>query len=175
MGIYRNTRTHSKLIGMKQKIKFKALTYHGKVVFFIKEFECPDFKVIPPTNFKGIKLPEISVENQIIDWLDGQDKTSLMIEKDLGIIIDYFIPKKRSKFSIIDYLKMANLSEQMIFDLMVVYKEIKPLLKGKSVKIQIQIMFSHLIIGYQAMTNAYQNITAMLQSKSSDNDCKLLS
>lgn len=160
---------------MKQKIKFKALSYHGKVIFFTKEFECPDFKVIPPTNFKGIELPETSIESQIIDWLDEQDKTSLMIEKDLGVIIDYWIPKKQPKFSIIDYLKQANLSEQMIYDLMAVYKEIKPLLKGKSVKTQIQMMFSHLSIGYQSASNAYEKITAILQAENSDDERKLLS
>lgn len=50
---------------MKQKIKFKALTYHGKVIFFTKEFDCPDFEVIPSTNLKGIDLPETTVESQI--------------------------------------------------------------------------------------------------------------
>lgn len=161
---------------MKQKIKFKALTYHGKVILFTKEFDCPDFEVIPPIKFKGIELPETTVESQIIGWLDEQDKSSLMIEKDLGVIIDYWIPKKNKvKFTIIDYLKQANLSEQMILDLMAVYKEINPLLKGKSVKTQIQIMFSHLNIGYQSASNAYQRITDILQAPTVEDARKLLS
>lgn len=161
---------------MKQKIKFKALTYHGKVIFFTKEFDCPDFEVIPSTNFKGIDLPETTVETQIIDWLDEQDKSSLMSENDLGIIIDYWIPKKKeNQFTILDYLKKANLSEQMILDLMAVYKEIKPLLKGKSIKTQIQMMFSHLNIGYKSASNAYGRMLEILQSPTVEDGRKLLS
>jgi len=161
---------------MKQKIKFKALTYHGKVIFFTKEFDCPDFEVIPSTNFKGIDLPETTVESQIIDWLDEQDKDSLMIEKNLGVIIDYWIPKKKeSQFTILDYLKKANLSEQMILDLVAVYKEIKPLLKGKSVKTQIHMMFSHLNVGYKSASNAYGRMLKILQAPTAEDARKLLS
>lgn len=161
---------------MKQRIKFKALTYHGKVIFFTKEFDCPDFEVIPSTNFKGIDLPETTVESQLVGWLDEQDKSSLMIEKDLGAIIDYWIPKKKEKqFTILDYLKQAKLSEQMILDLMAVYKEIKPLLKGKSVKTQIQMMFSHLNVGYMSASNAYGRILAILQAPTVEDARKLLS
>lgn len=161
---------------MKQKIKFKALSYQGKVILFTKEFDCPDFKVIPANKIGDLELTETSIESQVIDWLDEQDKTDLMIEKDLGVIIDYWIPKKnKSKLTIVDYLKSANLSEQLTLDLIAVYKEIKPLLKGKSIETQIKILFSHINIAYQSSSAAYQRITAILQSPTSDDARKLLS
>lgn len=160
---------------MKIKIKFKALTYNGKVIVFTKDFYCPDFEVIPPKKLNDGELPEITVESQIIDWLDEQDKSNLMIEKDLGVIIDYWIPKKKEKKStIVDYLKKANLSEQLMLDLLAVYKKIKPIIKGKSVEYQIHMMLSHLSIGYDAAANAYKHISNILQVENIKDAEKLL-
>ena len=161
---------------MKQKIKFKAISYRGQVFFFTKELDCPDFEVIPPTEFKGIVLPEKSIESQIIDWFHDQDKSNIIVENNLAAIVDYWIPKKKeNRLEMLDYLKEANLPEQMILDLMAIYKEIKPLLKGKSLKTQIRMMFSHLNIGYSAASNAYKHITKILQAHTVEDARKLLS
>lgn len=150
---------------MQKTIKFKAMTLRGKTVYFTKKFQCPDFKVIPGINFKGIQLPDTTVESQIIDWLDNQNKFELMVEMDLGCIINYWIPeKKKAKPTIIYYLKQANLSEQMLLDLIAVYKEIKPILKGKSIETQIDILLSHLKVGYKSATVAYKRIADYVES-----------
>ena len=43
----------------------------------------------------GVMLPPISVESQVIDFLDEQDKRALMDEYGFCIIIDYYVKKKR--------------------------------------------------------------------------------
>ena len=160
---------------MKQKIKLKALSYTGKVIFFTKDFDCPDFELIPPTNFQGIELPETTVESQVIDWFDDQDKSQNKIKKELSIIIDYWVPKKKQiKPTILDYLKQADLSEQLLLDLIAVYAEIRPLLKGKSIETQIEMLFSHVNIGYKSASIAYKNITDILQAPTVDDARKML-
>lgn len=160
---------------MKQKFKFKALNYKGKIVFFTKEYNCPDFEIIPSKKLNKIELPETTIESQLMDWLDNQNKEELMIEKNVSIIFDYWIVKKNPvKLTIFDYLKQLNIPEQMLFDLTAIYKEIKPILKGKSINKQIEILFSHLNIGYKVSSTSYKNILKILKEDKSDDEIKLL-
>lgn len=154
---------------MKQKINFKALTYRGKLVRFTKMYDLPDFKVIPPSKIKGVIFQEISIESQIMAWLDEQDKEKLMIERDLGVILDYEVSKKREpKPTLVDYLKQDNLSEQVLTELLAIYSEIRPVLKGKTITTQVEILFSHLDIGCKAASTAYQRISAILNGEVPD-------
>lgn len=154
---------------MKQKFKFKALSYDGKVVHITKEFDYPDFEVIPPKEISGYPFPETTVISQLMDWFDGVDKRDFMEENDLYVIIDYWIPEpKTQKKSIIDVLKELDLSEQMLLDIIALYPTIKHLLKGKSADKQFEIIFSHLDIGYKAATEAYRSIYKTLTSPISD-------
>lgn len=160
---------------MKQKVKFKAVR-RGSVINFTHIVECPDFKVIPSKNFKGVDLPEVSVERQVIRWLDGQDKSKLMYEKDVDLILDYCIPvKQKGKVNVINLIMKAEVPDGLRADLLAVYKKIKPTLKGKSVNNQIDLIFSHLTIAHYAATAAYRNIKEVLNPDSKKNtDVKLL-
>ena len=150
---------------MKTKVKFKAISHQGEVVYFTHEFEHPDFEVKPPSEFLGVKLPETTIESQVIDWLDSQDKKSLMYDKDVYGIIDYWIPTKVKKQTLVDCLKSLNLSEQIYIDMLAVYKEIKPTLKGMKVEKKVSVLLSHLGVGYSASGVAYDNITKMLRDE----------
>lgn len=79
---------------MKTIITFKAFK-DRKIVYRnipIKH----DFKEIPESEFQGVKLPPISIESQVINYLDEIDKTELMEKYGFDMIIDYY-PKRRSK------------------------------------------------------------------------------
>jgi len=149
---------------MLQNFKFKAIDYRGKIFTFSQKIECPEFSVIPGKEWKGISLPETSVESQIMDWFDEQDKKHIMDSKDVSIILDYWIPEKKQKQpSLLEVFKALNASEKMILDAMAVYKEIKDLLKGKSVTEKVRLIFSHMNIGYTASGVAYDRIGAILR------------
>lgn len=68
-----------------------------------------DFKVIPPTVFNGATLPAVSVEDQVMQYLDEMDKAELMIENGFDVIIDYYpkkVVKKRDEVAeFIDFCK----------------------------------------------------------------------
>lgn len=61
-----------------------------------------NFEVIPPTVFNGVELPATSIESQVIDYLDGIDKTELMIKYGFDVIIDYWPKKTKRKRNEID-------------------------------------------------------------------------
>jgi hypothetical protein len=158
---------------MKIKVKFKGVNSYGKIVHFTKEIECPDFKVIPPSVYDGIELLETSINRQIMDWLDEQDKSDIMISKDLYLILDYYIPEKKIKTTLKDLLINLDLSEKLMIDILAIYKEIKPLLKNKSAESQLEIILSHLKVGYKASTNSYDRILKILKAPNS-NEARLL-
>ena len=159
---------------MKIKVKFKAFTYRGKLTYFIKTFNCPDFKIIPSKTLNGLILDETSIESQIVDWLDELDKSNLIIEKDLSCIIDYSIVVKTKKLTFKEYLISLNLKEEILFDILLIYREIKPLLKGKTFEKQLLIIMSHLEIGYKTANVAYQNMILMFNRNSSKDEIKLI-
>lgn len=149
---------------MKQKFKFKILDFNGKIKHIVKEFDCPDFEVIPGKLYKNILLPETSIESQLMDWLDGQDKKQFMGENDIEIIFDYWVYKKKKgkkltiNLTMYDYLKTFDLDDKLLLDLLAIYKEIYDKIKSKPINEQILLLFSHAKIAYISSTNAYNNI-----------------
>lgn len=158
-----------KSIVMERKIKFKVIKDRGRVSLMSKIMNFPNFEIIPPKLFQGIILPEISVESQIIDYLDEMDKKEFMYQNDISIIIDYWVcvPKK-NKISLLEAIKMSGVSEQMFFDLEAIYRKIKPTLKGKSIEKQAEMLFNCLDISYQSATNAYREIYKVLTTPYED-------
>ena len=76
------------------KVTFKALTDDRRLVHKTIPIH-HNFEVIPEQIWHGVKLPPISVESQVIHFLDEQDKRELMEKYNFYIIIDYYIKKKR--------------------------------------------------------------------------------
>ena len=119
-------------------VTFKALTYDGKIVH--KRIPIHhNFEEIPPTVFHGVKLPKESVESQVIDFLDEQDKTKLMQKHQFEIIFDYYVKpkkprrtKKKEMEEFIEYCKPLLLTcPQLEVPFMAIVSESKDILFGK--------------------------------------------
>lgn len=82
---------------MKTIVTFKVLS-ERKIKYKNISIE-HNFEIIPSCLFNGIELPATSIEEQVIDMLDKQDKRQLMIENDWDIILDYYIKRKKDKKS----------------------------------------------------------------------------
>lgn len=79
---------------IKTKITFKALK-QGKVVYKNLSIEHPNYDVIPSELFNGFEMPPVSIESQVIDYLDNIDKSDIMVKYDWDIILDYYPYKKK--------------------------------------------------------------------------------
>lgn len=77
-------------------VTFKALTNDRRLVHKIIPIH-HNFEVIPEQNWNGVKLPQTSVESQVINFLDEQDMRELMDKYDFYLIIDYYIKKKKKR------------------------------------------------------------------------------
>lgn len=78
---------------MVTKITFRVLSEHREKTQTIP-IEHPEFKIIPASKFLGVQLPSISIELQVINYLDEIDKSQLMIDNNWDLIIDYYPPKR---------------------------------------------------------------------------------
>lgn len=119
---------------MITKVCFKAISNH-KIVRKTIPIE-HNFEVIPGEEFLGYKLPETSIESQVIDYLDVIDKSDIMLKYDFDMIIDYYIPKKKKKKrdEIIEFIKYLKpyISEDMYRPIEAIISEAKDILFGKS-------------------------------------------
>lgn len=95
---------------MKTKIVFKVLQ-RGKVLHKTLSIEHSDYNVIPSEEFNGFELPPISIESQVIDYLDNIDKSDIMAKYDWDIILDYYPKKQRKRKKKID--EVADFIEYM--------------------------------------------------------------
>ena len=95
---------------MKTDIIFKALQ-RGKVVRKTVSIEHPDYDIIPSEEFNGFELPPISIESQVIDYLDSVDKSDIMAKYDWDMILDYYPNKQRIRKKRVD--EVADFIEYM--------------------------------------------------------------
>jgi hypothetical protein len=80
----------------KTIITFKAINWEGKIVH--KNIPIyHDFEEIPSCKFRGIDLPPTTIEEQVIEFLDNQDKSQLMNVYEFDVILDYYPKKPRKK------------------------------------------------------------------------------
>jgi len=84
---------------MKHSVKIKAITYNGDVVNKTVKVDGPEFKhyveqlVINGTPFSF----DVSVEDQVLEWLDNTDKTIIMDQNNWYTVLDYNVRKKVPK------------------------------------------------------------------------------
>ena len=95
---------------MVTKIVFKAIS-GGRVVHRTIPIEHPKFDVIPSDVFLGYELPSQSVQSQVIDHLDGVDKSDIMAKYDWDIILDYYPKEQRIRKKKVD--EVADFIEYM--------------------------------------------------------------
>ena len=103
---------------MVTNITFKVLSEHREKTKTIP-IEHPEFKEIPASKFLGVDLPAISIEAQVIDYLDEIDKSQLMIDNDWDMIIDYYPVKKKKSIDeeIEEFLEFSEPYLQLYPDL----------------------------------------------------------
>lgn len=79
----------------KTVITFKAITSDRRIVTRNITIE-NEFEIIPAQKWQGIDLPSISIEEQVMNQLDENDKSQIMLDYDFDMILDYW-PKKPRK------------------------------------------------------------------------------
>lgn len=156
---------------MDIKVKFTGISHRGKYNTKTKQLNCPDFQ-IKSTIINNIHI-SIDIDSQIMKWLDGLDKSFILIENDWACILDYSIVKPKVKDITIgdfmDYMHKNNLITELLYhDCIHCYNEIdKKILQGKSIEKQFKILLSHIDIGYKAAIKAYKNISGILTDSAS--------
>lgn len=81
---------------MKTKIIFKGIDDYGRVIRRTIPIE-HNFTEQPAEEFMGVLLPPVSVESQVIEYLDTIDKSDIMNKYGFYIILDYYPYVKRNK------------------------------------------------------------------------------
>lgn len=151
---------------METKVCFKALCNRKIVRKFIPIKH--NFEVIPKQEFKGYIFPEISVESQVIEYLDSIDKSEIMAKYDFDMIFDYYIPKKRKRNEIeefIEYLK-PYISVEEHRNVRAVMFEAKDVLfgKGKSNETKAKELLVMLNIANKSILGVFNVIENIIES-----------
>lgn len=73
---------------MKSQVEFKVLR-RGDIELVVLTIEHPEFEHIPQMTVNGIRYNEVSVIDQLYEYLDTIDKHDIMVENDFHIILDY--------------------------------------------------------------------------------------
>lgn len=154
---------------MKTKVTFKAISY-GKLVRKTIAIEHPEFDVIPSDIFLGFKTSPISIESQVIDYLDSIDKSDIMHKYEFDIILDYYVPKKyrkRNEISeFIEYLR-PYVSPDLYRPIEAIISESKDILfgKGKSNKTKAYEVMNMLSISNKVIKGTLDMITNMINDE----------
>lgn len=119
---------------MTTKITFKVLK-RGRVVYKILSIEHPHYDIIPSDLFDGFEMPPVSIESQVIDYLDSIDKSDIMAKYDWDIILDYYPYKKKVRTNeieeFIEYMRpYVEMHPSIIRPIQAVISESKDILFG---------------------------------------------
>lgn len=161
---------------MKTKVKYKALTFEGKLVHKVLEHDLPDFEEKTVTlKMNGIPVTtQIPVTSQIMDHLDDMDKRDLMEENDWHTIIDYWVHVQKKKSEPVkkqvanlakQYLEGLENAEQLMTDFLVVYVRMYDKIKKLKAEDQFKIVLETMGIGYDAQSEVYKRTIAMLRGE----------
>lgn len=159
---------------MVTKVCFVALSNH-KIVRKIVPIE-HDFETIPESEYLGHKLPEVSIEHQVITWLDVIDKSDIMLKYDFDMIIDYYIPKKKKKKNdeiaeFIEYLR-PYITEDMYRPIEAIISEAKDILfgKGKSNETKVKELFIIYGIVNKSIKGTLNSIEKIIENYENSNN-----
>lgn len=160
---------------MERKVKFKIVTYRGENRTITRTITFPDYEPIVSklviTGIPEIDESPISIEDQMIDWLDEWDKTQFMLDNDIGSILDYWIipeekcqslttvEDQRDTFYVYLDLYRDQASEQVINDLSLSYERMKDSIKTFHPNKQIKIVADAVQLAYAAQSAAYKSIS----------------
>ena len=163
---------------MKHRVKFKAITYRGEVVNKTVKVDGPEFKEYSEVlNINGKEYPfNITVEDQLIDWLDATDKTDIMTQNDWYTILDYKVSRKIIKQTKAEKLEAFKAMVETYFDpsfehavklrddFMVTYIKMFDKIQTLSAEQQFIIVMGTLDTAYTAQTEAYKHTIKLIQA-----------
>ena len=152
---------------MKTKITFKGIDDYGRVIRRTIPIE-HNFTEQPAEEFMGVLLPPVSVENQVIEYLDTIDKSDIMNKYGFYIILDYYPYIKRNKKKELEEF-ITYLSAIMPIDrsVIAVISESKDVLfgKGKSNYTKAVELINMQQIAFKAAGGMLEMINKMLNPK----------
>ena len=152
---------------MKTKIIFKGIDDYGRVIRRTIPIE-HNFTEKPAEEFMGVLLPPVSVENQVIEYLDTIDKSDIMNKYGFYIILDYYPYVKRNKKKefeeFIQYLSAVMPIDRSVI---AVVSEAKDVLfgKGKSNYTKAVELINMQRIAFKAAGGMLEAINKMLNPK----------
>ena len=152
---------------MITKVEFTVIRDH-EIETLILPIE-HDFEVLPPDTFDGIELPETSIEYQVMTYLDELDKSRIMEENYIDLIIDYKIYAEVDEVQeLYDYLQpLVDSDESMRIPLESVISESRDILFGcgKTVEQKAFEVIRMVDISYKAAIGALKMINNILGTK----------
>ena len=164
---------------MKHSVKFKAITYRGDVVKKTIKVDMPEFsEYSEKLVVNGEELCfKVSVEDQVMTWLDDTDKSGIMDKNEWYTILDYSVPKKvvkQTKVQKIEKIKSmiedvfgkinSEHSVKMRDDFMVTYIKMFDKIQQLTPEEQFLIILGTLDVGYTAQSEAYKHAIKLIQS-----------
>lgn len=164
---------------MKHSVKFKAITYKGDVIKKTVKVDCPEFKEYFDNlivNGKELSF-KVSVEDQVMTWLDNTDKSGIMDKNEWYTILDYSVPKKvvkQTKAQKIEKVKSmiedvfgklgSEHSTQLRDDFMIVYIKMFDKINKLTPDEQFLIVLGTMDVAYTAQSEAYKHAIKLIQS-----------
>jgi hypothetical protein len=160
-------------------VKFKAITSRGDVVKKTVKVELPsDMEERTETlNINGTDISfKITLEDQVMDWLDSIDKSPIMDENDWYTILDYNVVKKATKQTKVKKLEEFKEliknhfnsefehADKLRDDFMVTYIKMFDKIQTLSAKQQFIIVAGTLDTAYTAQSEAYKHAIKLIQS-----------
>jgi hypothetical protein len=160
---------------MKTKVKFKAVTDRGNVVTRVLEVEHPDFTEIDKTfsvkvNGVNTTLPfRRTVNEQVIEWLDDQDKSNLMYDNEWYCILNYEAhvpkPKVNKREAVFRLAEEAFTSEEAKASFVLVYSRLHKNLSKLSVEDQFKVVLDSFLLTAEGQAYTAGRMLAILQGK----------
>lgn len=152
---------------MITKVEFTVIRDHELEVLVLPIEH--DFEVLPTHTLDGVELPETSIEYQVMVYLDELDKSKIMEENDIDLIIDYKIYTEVDEVQeLYNYLQpLVDADESMRIPLESVISESRDILFGcgKTVEQKAHEVIRMVDISYKAAIGALKMINDMLGTK----------
>jgi hypothetical protein len=156
---------------MKTDVEFIAVRKGEGIINVVIPIE-HNFEIEPPIIYNGIKFPETSIEYQLMNYLDEIDKSQLMLEYDLDMIIDYHIyyeHKEEDEIKELFYFlqPVVDMNENLRIPLESIIFESKEILFncGKTTEQKAKEVLQILGISYKSMTGIMNTLLEKLDNK----------
>jgi hypothetical protein len=160
---------------MQTKVKYKAVDLRGNVVTKVVKVEHPEFNEVNDTvtlkvngKLETIPVPK-TVDEQVIDWLDKQDKSDLMYDNDWHCILNYDVhypkPKVDKRQLVFDLAEKLFTSDDLRASFVLTYARLYRSIKSLKVEDQVKAVTDALGLAYESQSYAYKRVSAILRGE----------